>query len=52
MKDQINLAKLLEVLRIVDEMDTYIKILATDKKLNEQDANELLNYIRKINDIL
>ena len=45
-------AKLLEVLRIVDEMDTYIKVLYADGKLNLQDAYELLNYIKKANDTL
>lgn len=44
--------KLLEVLRIVDEMDTYIKILFADHKINKQDAQELLNYIRKANEVL
>lgn len=47
-----DLAKLLEVLRIVDELDTYIKVLHADNKLNTQDAKELLNYCKKANDIL
>lgn len=47
-----DLAKLLEVLRIVDELDTYIKVLYADHKLNQQDAQELLNYCKKANNIL
>jgi hypothetical protein len=45
-------AKLLEVLRIVDELNTYIKVLHADGKLNTQDARELLNYCKKANDVL
>lgn len=47
-----DIAKLLEVLRIIDELDTYIKVLAVDKKLNIHDANELLNYCKKANNVL
>jgi uncharacterized protein YpiB (UPF0302 family) len=50
--NDINLAKLLNVLYIIDNMEDYIKILAIDFKLNRQDAQELLNYIQKAKSVL
>ena len=47
-----DLAKLLAVLNIIDDMETYIKIIAIDYKIDIHEARELLNYIQKAKDIL
>lgn len=48
----LHLAKLLNVLSIVDDIETYVKILAFDYKIDKHEAQELLNYTQRAKDIL
>lgn len=44
--------KLLQALRIIDEIDTWVRCLFADGKISEQDGNEILTYCKKANSLL